>query len=164
MGRARKVPDEVVFEAVLTLLDTRGEKAVTFAAIAERAGLAASSLAERHGTVTAMIADSREAAWQRLEVLTDRASLEAGRDAKGAVQFLKYLNGAALPAARVQPERAARWRARVEAEIALRLGGGAKGRDAAAMLFAVWYAQTAWPGPEVSRLRLKGVLRRLGLA
>ena len=163
MGRARKVPDEVVFEAVLSLLASRGEKAVTFAAIAERAGLAASSLAERHGTVTAMIADSRDAAWQRLEALTELASAEAGRDAKGAIQFLKRLNGALLPVARLQPQRAVSWRARVEAEIALRLGGGAKGRDAAAMLFSVWYAQTAWPGPESSRLRLKDVLRRLGL-
>lgn len=163
MGRARKVPDEVVFDAVLTLLASRGEKAVTFAAIAERSGLAASSLAERHGTVAAMIADSRDAAWQRLEALTDTAAADAGRDPKGAVQFLKRLNGAPLPVARVQPERAVNWRARVEAEIALRLGGGAKGRDAAAMLFSVWYAQSAWPGPEASRLRLKEVLRRLGM-
>ena len=84
MGRARKVPDEVVFDAVLTLLASRGEKAVTFAAIAERSGLAASSLAERHGTVAAMIADSRDAAWQRLEALTDTAAAEAGREGPSA--------------------------------------------------------------------------------
>lgn len=163
MGRARKVSDEVVFEGVLSLLAARGEKAVTFAAVAERSGLAASSLAERYGSITALIADSREAAWQHLEVITNAASAEASRDAKGAIQFLKGLNGAALPSAQGQPARAIAWRTRIEAELAMRLGGGSKGRDGAAILFSVWHGQVTWPGPAAQRIRLKDVLKRLDL-
>lgn len=163
MARARKVSDEAVFEVVLQLLAARGEKAVTFAAVAERAGLAASSLAERYGSVAGLISGSREAAWQRLEAATDQAVSRAGRDPEGAVQLLKALRAVALPAPQTQPQRAALWRARLEAELALRLGGGARGRQAAGILFSVWHSQRTWAGPAGGRLRLKEVLRRLGV-
>lgn len=161
MARPRRISDATVHEAVLSLIRVRGEKAVTFSAVAERAGLAASSLAERHGSIAGLIADTRAGQWQRLETATEAALALAPLDAKGALVLLKTLRQE-LPPLGTDPARALRWRERLEAALALRLGGGTKGREAALILFAVWQGQGQWIGVADSReIRLKSVLKRL---
>ena len=142
MARPRTVPDEVVHDAVLALYRAGGVKAVTFSAVAAAAGLAASSLVQRHGSVDGMLQDARAGLWARVEASTEAAAAEAPPTPKGAAALLKALEEVAAPALAAPPdtpaltERAAAWRARVEAEVALRLGGGAKAREAAAILVA----------------------------
>lgn len=161
MARPRSVPDQAVHDAVLSLIRGKGEKAVTFAAVAARAGLAASSLAERHGSVAGMIADARAGAWDRIEAASDAALAAAGPGPRGAAGLLKALGALELPPPAADPERAARWRTRIEAELALRLGGGARGREAAALLFAFWQGQILWQAAGGKTARLKEAVRRL---
>jgi AcrR family transcriptional regulator len=166
MARPRSVPDEVVHDAVLALYRAGGVKAVTFSAVAAGAGLAASSLVQRHGSVEGMLRDARAALWSRVEAATEAALAEAPPTPKGAAALLKTLEAVARPVLAPPPDdpqladRAAAWRARVEAELALRLGGGAKAREAAALLFAA-LAGSAWSnGPRAFRWR--EAVRRLG--
>jgi len=161
MARPRSVPDTVVHDAVLALIRLGGDKAVTFSAVAARAGLAASSLAERHGSVAGMIADARRGIWDRVEAATAAALAAAPLSAKGAIGLLKALSGLGVPPVAADPARAAHWRSGIEAALAQRLGGGTRGREAAAILFAVWQGQLAWAEAGGKTARLKDVLRRL---
>lgn len=163
MARPRGVPDPKVHEAVLALIRHGGEKAVTFSAVAARAGLAASSLAERHGSVSGMIADARKGAWDRLETATQAAIAEAPVSPKGAVGLLKALSPLSVQMPASDADRALRWRTMVEAALAVRLGGGSEGQTAAAILFAVWQDQRLWQGVGVRPLRLKETLKKIGI-
>ena len=58
-------------------------------------------------------------------------------------------------------QRAAAWRATVEAALALRLGSGTKGKEAAALLFAAWQGQALWSATGDSAFRLKDAVKRL---
>jgi AcrR family transcriptional regulator len=163
MARPRSVPDPVVHDAVLALIRHGGDKAVTFSAVAARAGLAASSLAERHGSVAGMIAAARAGAWDRLEQATAAAIEAAPLSPKGATGLLKALSQAAVPPLSSDPARALRWRAGLESALAVRLGGTPDAREAAAILFAVWQDRSLWQGHAEPPVRLKAVLKRLGL-
>jgi AcrR family transcriptional regulator len=161
MARPRSVPDTVVHDAVLALIRLGGDKAVTFSAVAARAGLAASSLAERHGSVAGMIADARKGVWDRVEAATAAALAEAPLTPKGATGLLKALSVLGLPPVAADPDRAARWRETVESALTVRLGGGSRGREAAAILFAFWQGQLAWGAAGGKPIRLKDALHRL---
>ena len=163
MARPRSVPDPVVHQAVLALIRQGGDKAVTFSAVAARAGLAASSLAERHGSVAGMIAAARAGAWDRLEQATATAIDAAPLSAKGATGLLKALAEVEVPPVGSDPDRALRWRAGMEAALALRLGNDAPAREAASILFAVWQDRRMWQGHAEPPVRLRSVLKRLGL-
>ncbi len=168
MARPRSVPDAQVFDCVLALYRAGGPKAVTFSAVAAGTGLAASSLAQRHGTVEGMLRDARADLWRRVESETDRALADAPLTAKGAAAVLKALAAAAAPVLAdpvpdpALADRAAAWRARVEAELALRLGGGAKGREGAAVLFAALAGAAAWAATGERGFRWREAVRRLG--
>lgn len=157
MARPRKVPDPVVHRVVLDLTRHGGEKAVTFSAVAERAGLAASSLAERYGSIAGLIAEARKGAWAALDAASIQAIAEAPLTPKGAVQLLKALPRDAVPPPGDDPERAMAWRSRVEAALAVRLGRGGDAADAAAVMLAVWQDRVLWGGVAQPRLRLKAV-------
>lgn len=161
MARPRSIPDAVVHDAVLSLLRSKGEKAVTFAAVAEMAGLAASSLAERHGTIAGLISDARAAAWQRLNAQTDLAGSQAPLTPRGAIIFLKALNGPKDLVIYSDHAAALLWRTRVEAALALRLGGGAEARQNAAILFHYWQGQQIWDGIGPRTVRLKDLVKKL---
>ena len=163
MARPRSVPDPVVHDAVLALIRHGGDKAVTFPAVAARAGLAASSLAERHGSVAGMIAAARAGAWDRLEQATATAIDAAPLSAKGATGLLKALAQVDMPPVDSDPERALRWRAGLEAALTARLGNDPRAREAAAILFALWQDRQMWQGHAEPPVRLKAVLKRLGL-
>jgi AcrR family transcriptional regulator len=161
MARPRSVPDPVVHDAVLALIRHGGEKAVTFSAVAARAGLAASSLAERHGSVAGMIAAARAGAWDRLEQATAAVIEAAPLSPKGATGLLKALSVTQIPPITTDPARALRWRTALESALALRLGSDARAREAASILFAIWQDRMIWQGHADPPLRLKSVLKRL---
>jgi AcrR family transcriptional regulator len=167
MPRPRTVPDEVVHDAVLALCRAGGVKAVTFSAVAAATGLAASSLVQRHGSVEGMLNDARAGLWSRIEAATAAALAEAPPTPKGAAALLKALEPVVAPAFGSLPDtpaladRAAAWRARIEAELALRLGGGARAREAAAILCAALVGVAARPGTPRG-FRWRDAVKRLG--
>ena len=164
MARPRTVPDADVLDTVLELMAAGGPKAVTFGAVAGRAGLAASSLAERHGTLAGMMAAAEAHRWDRIAAATDRALAAAPDGPRGAIALLKALEDCRElrpDALSADLPRALDWRRRMEAELSLRLGGGEKGRTAAAMLLALWLGRMLWPRDAGPRLRLREALRRL---
>lgn len=166
MARPRTVPDDVVHDTVLALYRAGGPKAVTFSAVAAGTGLAASSLVQRHGSVEGMLRDARAAEWSRVEAATAAAAAEAPLSSKGAAAFLKAIEDAARPVLARAPddptlaERAAAWQAQVEAELAIRLGGGARARETAAILFAA-LAGSAW-SPSPRAFKWREAVKRLG--
>lgn len=163
MPRTKLISDDTVFATVTTLLTQGGEKAVSFATVAKATGLAAPTLVQRFKTRDGMVKAARIAAWERAEVAA-RAAIDATAD-KGPQGLLKALEAASAPnpdAADADLMRcAARWRAIVESALALRFGGGEKGREAARLLFAAWQGQLVWQPAGGKGFRLKDAVRRL---
>ena len=57
--------------------------------------------------------------------------------------------------------RAEAWRAQVERALAVRLGGGTRGRENASILFAAWQGQLLWQTAGGKNFRVKDALKRL---
>lgn len=172
MGRHRTIPDDEIYAAVRRLLAEGGEKAVSFATVARVTGLAAPTLVQRYGSRDGMVQTALLAAWDELETRTAEADATSPLSAKGAVQFLKLLAGddpasvdLSLLASDLRDptlrKRASAWRETVEAALAVRLGGGAKGHEIAAILFAAWQGQTLWQTAGGRGFKLKEALKRL---
>lgn len=168
MARPRTIPDAEIFAAVRRLLAAGGEKAVSFSTVARAGGLAAPTLVQRYSTRDSMVRRALLDGWDDLDRRTAEAEAGAGLTEKGAVALLKSLADMAdlaLLAADFRDadlrDRAAAWRMRVEAALAARLGGGAKGREAAAMMFAAWQGQALWEAAGGRGFRLKDAAKRL---
>ena len=165
MPRTRTIPDETVFAAVQRLLDEGGDKAVSFGSVGKLTGLAPPTLVQRYGSRDGMVRAARHAAWDRLERRTGKAI--AGTADKGPQGLLKAIgpvNPATFAADLRDPElaeRATAWRTGVETALTLRLGGGQKARDSAALLFAAWQGQALWSGAGEPGFRLKDAVKRL---
>lgn len=165
MPRSRTIPDETVFAALQRLLAEGGDKAVSFGSVARLTGLAPPTLVQRYGNRDGMVRAARRAAWDALEKRTGEAI--AGTADKGPQGLLKAIgpvNTATLVADLRDPElaaRAAAWRAGVETALTLRLGGGQKARESAALLFAAWQGQALWSGAGEQVFRLKDAVKRL---
>lgn len=171
MARPKSLPDAEVLASVRRILADHGDRAVSFGSVSQATGLAGPTLVQRFGTREGMVRAALAAAWDTLEALTERAEADTPLSAKGAQAFLKLLGAESEtseisllaadfrdPALR---ERAAAWRARVEAALALRLGGGGKAREAAAILFAAWQGQLLWQQAGGKAFRLKDALKRI---
>lgn len=172
MARPRTVPDAEVYVIIRRLLADGGDKAVAFGTVARATGLAGSTLAQRYGTREGMVQAALMDAWDLLDQAAEAAEGASGSGPKAAQALLKALSTASdgmaptLLAIDLRNAtlriRAAAWRARIEGALALRLGGGAKGRQAAAMLFALWQGQVLWQGTGDKGFRLKDAVKRLG--
>lgn len=172
MPRVKIIPDADVFTAIRQLLAEGGDKAVSFAAVGRKTGLAAPTLVQRFGSRDAMVQLALMAAWDGLEKATAKAEADAPMNAKGALALLKAVAGDAPdlvdhallavdfrdPALR---GRATDWRTRMESALAVRLGGGDKARETAALLFAAWQGQMLWQMAGGKAFRLKDAVRRL---
>lgn len=167
MARKKLIPDAAVFAEIHRLLAEGGDRAVSFSAVAQATGLAGPTLVQRFGAREDMLRAALTAAWDQLEAETRNAEAEAPLNAKGAQSFLKALDSldVALLAADFRDEalraRAESWRAQVETALALRLGGGGQGREAAAILFAAWQGQILWQAAGGKGFRLKEAVKRL---
>jgi hypothetical protein len=58
-------------------------------------------------------------------------------------------------------DRALAWRQSLLAALGSRLGGGNKGQEAAALVFAAWQGQILWQRAGGSGIRVKDAVRRL---
>lgn len=172
MSRARTIPDETIHATLRAMLAVGGDKAVSFATVAQATGLAASTLAQRFTTRDGMVRSALVDGWDQVEAATTVAEGETPVSAKAVPTLLKLI-GRDLEAEisvlvtnlrdAVLRERAEAWRARVEAAIALRLGGsGEKTRESAAMIFAAWQGRLLWSRPGDSGFKLKDAIKRLG--
>ncbi len=168
MARKKIISDAEVLGLVLQKLLTEGDKAVSFGLIATACGLAPPTLVQRYGTRDAMVKSAIDSGWQGLESLTSLVEAEALVSAKGAQGLLKDIGGLVdIPALLAVSqrdksivERAAAWRKTVEAALSVRLGGGIKGRDAGAMMFAAWQGRLMWDAAGGKTFRLGEALRR----
>lgn len=179
MARPRSVPDADVLAAVRALIAAGGERAVSFSAAGQAAGLAPSSLVQRYDNRAGMIAAALADGWAVLGTRTEAAAAEAPHNAKGLPEFLKLvakgedgLIALLVPRQRAPALRdlAEAWRTRMEAEIALRIATdesrkASKLREAAAMAFAAWLGRLLWDaaGPGgATGFKLKTIARQLG--
>lgn len=167
MSRPKSQPDEAVFAQILLALTEHGTKAVTFGLISKRCGLAPASLSQRFGSVVGMTRAAVLWEWARLCDAVTAAEAEALVSSKGAQALLKTLPNPSpevLALSLVDPElaqAAASWRALVESAVAARRGGGIKGREAAALIFAAWQGRQIWDGAGGKGFRLSDLLKAL---
>lgn len=170
MGRHKTLPDAEVFAALRGLLVQGGDKAVAFSSVAQATGLAAPTLAQRYGTRDAMVRAALLDGWQVLAKATDQAVGAAPPTAKGATQILKALGAghgeeiALLVSEFRDPALrgpALAWRQALLAALGARLGGGSKGPEAAALVFAAWQGQVMWQRAGGSDLKIKDAVKRL---
>jgi AcrR family transcriptional regulator len=169
MSRTRLVPDAEIFALILGQLAEGGEKAVTFASVAAVSGLAAPTLVQRYGSRDAMVVSAVADLWDRLDAATEAVEAEALASAKGALGMLKALSDLAgtpeFLAISMRDQglraRAEAWRMTVETALAKRLGGGAKGHDAGAALFAMWQGRLMWDRAGGKGFKLWDAAKRL---
>lgn len=163
MARPRTVPDAEIHVAICDLLAQGGDKAVSFSSVARVSGLAAPSLVQRYQSREGMIRAALGSAWERLDAAVTAA--EAEPKAAGFLKLLSRTDAVPLMPATLRDadlrDRAAAWRGRVEACLALRLGGGSKGREAAALMFAAWQGQQLWRDAGGRGFRLKDAAKRV---
>lgn len=167
MARPRSLSDADVSAQLLTALAETGEKGLTFGVMSQRCGLAPATLAQRFGSVDGMIRAALLLEWSRLSDAVSAIESEAIISSKGAQAVLKN-----LPAPTVQmlslslrdeelSNAAAAWRSKVESALAIRRGGGAKGREAAALIFAAWQGRQIWEAAGGKSFRLNDMLKAL---
>ena len=172
MSRQKIIPDQLVFAGIRTLLAQSGERAASFGAVARATGLAAPTLVQRYGSQEGLVRAALMDGWDAVDRATDAAEGGADLSVKGAQMVIKVLGEGSGDAADLpllvrhldDPElrqRAMAWRVRVEQALAVRLGGGAKGREAAALLFAAWQGQMLWLVAGDRGFKLKDAVKRL---
>ena len=172
MGRTKTVSDADVFSAIRKLLAAGGEKAVAFASVARATGLSGPTLVQRFGSRAAMVRAAHLAAWDALDAATATAVAASDLSPKGAQTLLKSLADEQAVTVdhallcmdmrdAVLRQRAKAWRNSVEVTLGLQLGGGAKGREAAAMLFAAWQGQLLWNGAGGKGFKIKDAIKAL---
>ena len=169
MPRHKTISDNDVLTQVRHTLLRDGEKAVTFASAAKACSLAAPTLVQRFGSRDSMVTAALMVGWDGLISATDAADASALLSQKGALSMLKTISAgediAALLAASVRygdtQDRALGWRAKVEAALTPRFGGGVRGRETAAMVFAVWQGRMIWDAAGGKGFRLSDLLKRL---
>lgn len=172
MPRRKIIPDSEIYALVRRLLAEGGDKAVAFGPVARASGLAASTLVQRFQTRDAMVQAALNDGWDRLDDACKLVESNAPTTAKGASSFLKELGAAVAEGSTLSllaadfrdpilRDRATAWRARVETALAVRLGGGAKGRETAAIAFAAWMGQMLWQPAGGKAVKLKDLFRRL---
>lgn len=170
MSRTKTISDLAVFTIVRSMLADGGDKSVSFGSVAKATGLAPPTLVQRFGSRDGMVKGALLAAWDALDVGT-AAAIAVTVD-KGPQGLLKALGAdtnddvdLTLLAMDFRDEdlrlRAAGWRATIESALALRLGSGVKGREAASLLFAAWQGQVLWNAAGGKGFRLKEAVKRL---
>ena len=149
---------------VLSALTDQGEKAVSFGNLSRASGLAPATLAQRFGSVEAMLQAALSSEWDRLAAAVETEGADAEKGTQGLLKRLPVPSPAVLAASLRDPVLRARaddWRERVETAVALRRGAGAKGREVAAMLVAAWYGRILWDAFGTKGFKLSDLMKRL---
>ncbi|WP_112311694.1 TetR/AcrR family transcriptional regulator [Pseudogemmobacter bohemicus] len=166
MPRRKILSDAEVLKATRQLFAAGGEKAISFGNLARATGLAASTLAQRFGSVEGLQAAAARDGWDEIGTRLDAA--DQASQSKGPQALLKALEDGVEPFARLLMlsqrdtaalEAASAWRNQVEMRLALRIGQGEKARQTAQILFAAWQGRLIWG---LDELRLKDLVKRLG--
>ena len=93
MPRPKTLPDADVLEAVHRLIHEAGPEALTFANVAERCGLSASTLVQRFSSKAEMLQAALLHAWDKLDAQTEALAAKAPMNPQGAVRLLVGLSG-----------------------------------------------------------------------
>ena len=93
MPRNRTIPDDVVLSAALDIVHADGPAALSFGTLADRVGLAGSTLVQRFGSRAGLLQRALLQAWDRLDAETARADAAAGPGPAGVVDLLVDLSG-----------------------------------------------------------------------
>lgn len=166
MPRRKILSDAEVLKATRQLCAAGGEKAISFGNLSRATGLAASTLAQRFGSVEGLQGAAARAGWDELGQALGEA--DQASQGKGPQALLKALEEAAGPVGQLimlsqrdteALEAASAWRGQVEMALTLRIGHGEKARQSAQLLFAAWQGRMIWGMEE---LRLKDLAKRLG--
>jgi AcrR family transcriptional regulator len=184
MPRKRSVPDDVLLDAALTVVRSADPQSLTFAALAERSGLAASTIVQRFGTKAGLLQAALLRAWDLLDAATAAAIAQARPGPDGVVEMLvrltdQYASDAADYADQllvlredlrdpVLRKRGRRWVGTLAAAVeqCLDPGGGAAGLGTLVVAqwqgtLTVWSFTRAAPPGDVVRAALEGLLTRL---
>jgi len=93
MPRQRTIPDEALLDEALLVVRAAGPDALTFAALAARVDLAASTIVQRFGTKAALLHAALSRAWDHLEEETSAAIDACVMEPLGAIEMLVRLSG-----------------------------------------------------------------------
>lgn len=168
MARPKTVSDDALYAHLLATLAEAGEKSLSFGVLSRRCGLAPATLAQRFGSVDVMVRSALLAEWSRLCTAVESSESDSSVSAKGAQALLKRLPSpsAAVLALSMRDsetrEAAENWRLLVEAALTMRRGGGQKGREAAALIFAAWQGRQLWESAGGKSFRLSEMLKAFG--
>ncbi|MFD4401208.1 TetR/AcrR family transcriptional regulator [Nocardia sp. NPDC058499] len=91
MPRHKTVTDEALLDVALQVMSERGPDALTFQAIAPRAGISASTIVQRFGTKAALRRAALTLAWDRLDAETAAVDHDATAGPAGVVDLLVRL-------------------------------------------------------------------------
>ncbi len=128
---------------------------------------AAATLGQRYGSVQGMLRAALLADWATLTEAVVAAEADALVTSKGAQALLKALP---LPSPQilslslrdeVLQEAAKTWRDLVEQALAARRGGGSKGRESAALIFAAWQGRHLWDTAGGKAFRISDLLKAM---
>jgi AcrR family transcriptional regulator len=185
MPRKRTISDQDLLDAALDIVRASGPDALTFAALAPRAGLAASTIVQRFGTKASLLRAALSRAWDLLDEETATAADTAPLEPHGVVELLVQLSGQYDPddyadqllllredlRDPVLRARGRTWLATLTAAVERRLGPAPGSASGLGMLFvAHWQGTlTVWSftrdGPLIGAVRtaLEDLLVRLRL-
>jgi AcrR family transcriptional regulator len=93
MPRKRTISDDALLDAALVIVRASGPDALTFAALAPRAGLAGSTIVQRFGTKAALLQAALSRAWDLLDEATATAIDNAAPEPLGVIDMLVDLSG-----------------------------------------------------------------------
>lgn len=163
MARPRTLPDSQVYASVLALIAADGEKGVTFSSVSQKTGLAGASLVQRYGGLEGMVKAALAWGWTCMEEALVQA--EAQAEDRSPQAMLKQIHeiAADLPVCALLAasqrdgalrQRAADWRARVEAALTAR-------NESGPVVFSLWMGQWLWEPMGGKGFKLKEATRRL---
>lgn len=170
MARKKIISDADILTTVLARLLQGGDRAISLREVARATGLSAPALVLRFKSQHAMMIAALVQGWAILHQDAERAAQDLGGGAKSVQDLLKHqaelIDIPALLTHSLRDKQAAAaanaYREKIEAILAQRFGGGAKGRNAAGAIFAAWQGRLAWGEAGGKSFRFGELIRSFG--
>lgn len=160
MPRTKSRPDTEVLAIASQLMHERGPEALTFASLAEAAGLSPATLVQRFGSKAALKQQALLHAWDRLDERTAELATRASMSPEGAVEMLvamskgygdieSYAEGLLMLREDLRDPhlraRGAAWKEALSAALDERLAAIAAGRIGLGLMMATqWQGSLLW--------------------